>query len=127
MCTQPHIHHVCDEYVDDSRRNLYIRGTASFTVWSFLVEVLEIYVVTKCAPTAESGGTKHEKFRSLAESRTSKAIESVGRIGNLSNRALYEWDEVEVRKVVKALRDAVAEVEARFASPRSKVGSKFKL
>lgn len=70
---------------------------------------------------------KHEKFRELAESRTNKALDAVARIGNLSNRALYEWDDAEVRKVVKALKDAVSEVEARFASPRGKAAAKFKL
>jgi hypothetical protein len=71
--------------------------------------------------------TKHEKFRDLAESRTNKALDAIGRIGNLSNRSLYEWEEAEVRKVVKALKDAVGDVEARFASPKGKAGSKFKL
>lgn len=70
---------------------------------------------------------KHQKFRDLAESRTNKALDAIGRIGNLSNRSIYEWDEAEVRKVVKALKDAVSEVEARFASPKGKVSAKFKL
>lgn len=70
---------------------------------------------------------KHEKFRKLAESRTNKALEAIGRIANLSNRSLYEWDEVEVKSIIKALRAEVAEVEGRFASPRSKSGQKFKL
>lgn len=70
--------------------------------------------------------TRHQKFRDLAESRANKAIDSIGRIGNLSNRSLYEWDEAEVRKVVKALKDAVSEVEARFASPKGKASAKFK-
>ena len=70
---------------------------------------------------------KHAKFRELAESRTNKAIDAVGRIGNLSNRSLYEWEDAEVRKVIKALKDAVSEVEARFASPKGKAGAKFKL
>jgi hypothetical protein len=70
---------------------------------------------------------KHQKFRDLAESRTNKALDAIGRIGNLSNRSIYEWDDAEVRKVVKALKDAVSEVEARFASPKGKIGAKFKL
>lgn len=70
---------------------------------------------------------KHQKFRDLAESRTNKAMDAIGRIGNLSNRSIYEWDEAEVRKVVKALKDAVSEVEARFASPKGKPNAKFKL
>lgn len=70
---------------------------------------------------------KHEKFRELAQGRANKALDAIGRIANLSNRSLYEWDDEEVRKVLKALRDAVSEVESRFASPKGKVGSKFKL
>lgn len=70
---------------------------------------------------------KHDKFRQLAEGRANKAIEAISRIGNLSNRSLYDWEEIEVRKVIKALRDAVSEVEQRFAVPRAKVGGKFKL
>lgn len=76
---------------------------------------------------AEGLSAKHQKFRDLAESRTNKALDAIGRIGNLSNRSIYEWDEAEVRKVVKALKDAVSDVEARFDSPKGKVGSKFKL
>jgi len=71
--------------------------------------------------------TKHEKFRQLAESRTNKAIEAISRIGNLSNRSLYEWEEAELRKVIKALRDSVSEVEQRFATPKSRTGGSFKL
>ena len=70
---------------------------------------------------------KRDKFRSLAESRTNKALDAISRIGNLSNRSLYEWEDAELKKVLKALRDAVSEVEARFASPKGKIGSRFKL
>lgn len=70
---------------------------------------------------------KREKFRKLAESRTNNALIAIGRIGNLSNRQLYEYQDAEVRKVIKALKDAVGEVENRFASPRGKAESRFKL
>lgn len=70
---------------------------------------------------------KHKNFRRLAEGRTNKALDSVRTIGNLSNRNLYEWDEGEVRKIIKALKEAVADVEARFASPRGKSSAQFKL
>lgn len=76
---------------------------------------------------AEALNAKHKKFRDLAESRTNKALDAIGRIGNLSNRSIYDWDDAEVRKVVKALRDAVSEVEGRFASPKGKTSAKFKL
>jgi len=70
---------------------------------------------------------KHAKFRELAEGRTNRAIEAIARIGNLSNRQLYEWEDSELRKISKALKDSVNEVEKRFTAPRGKPENKFKL
>jgi hypothetical protein len=75
----------------------------------------------------KSGSTKREKFRYLAEKRTNRALEAIARISNLSNRQIYEFEEAEVRKIIKALKDAVTEVENRFASPKGKAEAKFKL
>lgn len=70
---------------------------------------------------------KRRRFRALAENRTNKAIEAISRIGNLSNRQIYEFEEAEVRKIIRALRDTVSAVESRFESPRGKSGGSFKL
>jgi hypothetical protein len=70
---------------------------------------------------------KRAKFRELAEKRTSKALETVRLIGNLSNRQTYTYEDAEVRKIVKALRDAVSEVEARFGKAPGRGGGEFKL
>jgi hypothetical protein len=70
---------------------------------------------------------KHQRFRALAESRTNKALQAITRIGNLSNRQIYDFEEPEVRKIIRALRDAVSSVESRFESPRGKTGGGFKL
>ena len=70
---------------------------------------------------------KHAKFRELAEKRTNKALEAIRLIGNLSNRQTYVYEDAEVRKIVKALRDAVAEVEARFGTSSGRGGGEFKL
>lgn len=75
----------------------------------------------------KSGQGKRDKFRKLAESRTNNALIAIGRIGNLSNRQLYEFEETEVRKITKVLKEAISEIENRFASPRGKVESRFKL
>lgn len=69
---------------------------------------------------------KRQKFRSFAENRTSKALEAIGRIGNLSNSSSYEWEQSEVRRMVKALKDAVSAVEARFEAPKGRGEAKFK-
>jgi membrane-anchored protein YejM (alkaline phosphatase superfamily) len=70
---------------------------------------------------------KHAKFRELAEKRTNKALEAVRLIGNLSNRQVYVFEDAEVRKVVRALRDAVADVEGRFGKSAGRAGGDFKL
>ncbi|MBC6438369.1 MAG: hypothetical protein GDA52_09615 [Rhodobacteraceae bacterium] len=70
---------------------------------------------------------KHDKFRNLAESRTNKALEAITHVGKLSNRQTYEWEDAEVRKIVNALHDAVAEVEKRFASSQGGKGNRFTL
>jgi len=69
---------------------------------------------------------KREKFRELAEKRTNKALETIRLIGNLSNRQTYVYEDAEVRKIIKALKDAVAEVETRFGTT-SRTGGEFKL
>jgi hypothetical protein len=70
---------------------------------------------------------KHAKFRELAEKRTNKALEAVRLIGNLSNRQTYVYEDAEVRKIIKALRDAVSDVEGRFSTASSRTGGEFKL
>jgi hypothetical protein len=79
------------------------------------------------APLNEAAEKRHAKFRELAENRTNAALEAIRRIGNLSNRQLYHFEEAEVRKIVKVLRDALADIETRFASPKGRTGGKFKL
>ena len=45
----------------------------------------------------------------------------------LSNRQIYEWEDAEVKKVIRALREAVSSVESRFESPKGKMAGGFKL
>jgi hypothetical protein len=76
---------------------------------------------------ADKSSGKRQKFRKLAESRTNKAIEAISRIGNLSNTQIYDFEDAEVRKIIRALKDSISSVESRFASPRGKSGGGFKL
>jgi len=69
---------------------------------------------------------KREKFVKLAEGRTQTALNEIRKIGNLSNKRAYEYEPNDVKKVIKALREAVSEVEKRFTSSDDASG-KFKL
>lgn len=71
--------------------------------------------------------SKKQRFRALAEKRTNKALDAIGLIGNLSNRQIYEFDEAEVRKILKALRESVGTIESRFENSKGRAGGGFKL
>lgn len=70
---------------------------------------------------------KREKFVKLAEGRTQAALDAIRKIGNLSNRRAYEFDEGDVKKIIKALRDAASDLERKFGSTSEAGKDIFKL
>lgn len=70
---------------------------------------------------------KRTKFVKYAEGRVQSALAAIRKIGNLSNRRSYQFEEADVKKIVKTLKDAVSELERKF-DPSSGPGQKtFKL
>lgn len=57
---------------------------------------------------------KHKKFKNVAQKRTVSAIESIKKIGALNNKKTYEWEEKDISKIVKALKNAVSDMEKEF-------------
>jgi len=70
---------------------------------------------------------KREKFQVLAEKRMTNALHNIKLVGNLSNRSAYKYDEKDVRKIVKALEDAISELKQRFRNPSSTGRIEFKI
>ena len=70
---------------------------------------------------------KRTKFVELAEKRMTNALHDIKLIGNLSNRSAYEYSEKDVRMMVKALEEAVAELKQRFKNPASTGRSEFRI
>ena len=70
---------------------------------------------------------KREKFVRLAEGRTQSALDAIRKLGNLSNRRAYEYSDSDVKKIVKALRDATSDIERKFGSTGGDGADKFKL
>lgn len=67
------------------------------------------------------------KFVELTELRMVKAIKCIRLVGNLSNRAHYEFTEADVRKIVGALNREVEQLERRFKELGPKSDIEFKL
>lgn len=70
---------------------------------------------------------RRERFVSLAEARTDKALNAIRLLGNLSNRSNYEYTESDVTQIVKALEAEVKALKAKFANAGSGGVTSFKL
>lgn len=68
-----------------------------------------------------------EKFIELAEKRVSRAIKDIRLIGNLSNKSNYSYTQEDVRKIIKALKEEVDALKARFDAKGSDSKPVFKL
>jgi len=63
----------------------------------------------------------------LAEGRTQLALDAIRKIGNLSNSRAYEYTDADVKTIIKALRDATADIERKFSSSTGETFNKFRL
>lgn len=70
---------------------------------------------------------KRAKFVQLANQRVTRAIDQIRLVGNLSNRAAYEFTEEDSKKIVKALQRAVDTAKARFVDSGGAADQSFNL
>ena len=54
----------------------------------------------------ENISEKRRKFAELGTNRVNKAINDIRLIGNLSNKANYDYNDDDVRQIIKALRSS---------------------
>lgn len=70
---------------------------------------------------------RRERFVSLAEARTEKALDAIRLLGNLSNRSNYEYTEADVTQIVRALETEIRGLKARFADASAGRERSFRL
>ena len=70
---------------------------------------------------------KRSKFVRLAENRVNKALKDIQLIGNLCNKNAYEYSDDDVRKMFRALQEALDSSKKRFAESGSQASGEFKL
>lgn len=83
--------------------------------------------MAQTAPETAGGKDKRAKFVALAERRTKNALQAIRVIGNLSNRAHYEFGDSDVKKIVSALTSEIDALRRRFSDPGAKPKIDFKL
>jgi hypothetical protein len=80
-------------------------------------------VAVKLATSANE--EKRAKFRELGAKRINNVLKAISLIGNLGNRATYEYSEQDVKKMFNALGDALESAQSRFTSGTTKERSGF--
>lgn len=70
---------------------------------------------------------KRAKFIELANKRVTKTIRDLKLIGNLSNRAAYDFTEEDAKKIVRALQKEVDSIRSRFADNGGSTSLDFSL
>lgn len=59
--------------------------------------------------------TKRDRFKRLAEARTKTILSKLKVLGNCASRASYDYTNEDVRKIFKAIKERVSEIESRFS------------
>ena len=70
---------------------------------------------------------KSEKFKELAENRVRKALKTLKLIGNLANKAHYEYTSQDAKKITSILNSEIKNISSKFASKNSDDDNDFKL
>lgn len=70
---------------------------------------------------------KRKKFIDLAESRVNRAIKDIRLIGNLANRAAYEYSDEDAKQIFRALQKELESAKSRFSGDSGGKDSEFRL
>lgn len=74
---------------------------------------------------AKANETKEEKFVRIGQCRMTKAIESIGRLENLSNKSSYGYTQEQVDKMFGVLEKKLADAKAKFVPKTEKEDNSF--
>jgi FKBP-type peptidyl-prolyl cis-trans isomerase (trigger factor) len=75
----------------------------------------------------QSSRDKRAKFVELANKRVNRALKDLGLVANLANRRNYEYDDEQVRKIIKALQSELEAVKHSFNIDSAGRGNNFEL
>lgn len=71
--------------------------------------------------------SRRERFIRLAEKRVNRSIKELELVGNLGNRAAYDYSDADVKKIFRALDGALKESRSKFGEGDRSENSRFSL
>jgi uncharacterized protein YeeX (DUF496 family) len=75
--------------------------------------------------TRASRESKLQRFERLAQKRVTEALRRLRLVGNLSNRANYEYSDDHVKQITEALETELKELKNRFRQEGAGAGHTF--
>lgn len=63
---------------------------------------------------AKSKNEKRNRFETVASRRVQKVLDDMDSLSKCSNRATYEYDQEDVKKMMKAINDKLGQLKAAF-------------
>ncbi|MAO93617.1 MAG: hypothetical protein CMM78_00250 [Rhodospirillaceae bacterium] len=70
---------------------------------------------------------KRKKFVDLAEARVNRAIKDIRLIGNLANKASYEYEDEDAKEIFRALQRELDAAKSRFSGNGKTGDDSFRL
>lgn len=70
---------------------------------------------------------KRRKFIELAEARVNRAIKDLRLVGNLANRAAYDYSDDDAKKIFRALQKELDSARSRFTGDAGGKDAEFRL
>ncbi len=64
--------------------------------------------------------SRKDKFKRLAEKRTTEVLEKLRILGNLSNKSSYDYNSEDISKIIGAIEDQLRIVRSKFKTIRQK-------
>lgn len=77
--------------------------------------------------TTSSSRDRRGKFVELANKRVNRALNDMRLIGNLSNRAAYDYTDEDIKKIVRALQRELDQLKTKFGGTGGAGDSDFSL
>ena len=77
------------------------------------------------AVPAASRESKLQRFERLAQKRVTEALHRLRLVGNLSNRANYEYSDDHVKQIIEALEAELKQLKNRFRQEGGGAGQNF--
>lgn len=64
--------------------------------------------------------TKEDRFKRVAENRVNKLLNNIRLLSNCSNKRMYKWNDVQIRKIWSVIDQELRSSKSQFIVPKDK-------